>query len=115
MRSVLFLSTASLVLLLAGWAYNENYKTKAEIAAVETLQRDIAAKGKRLAVLKAEWAYLNRPDRLRKLAEMKFDELGLLPFEPGQFATTREISKPLPVFDIFKDGVEAMARLEEAQ
>jgi len=115
MRTLMFLSSALLQLALAGWAYNEDYKTKAAIAEVENLQREIGAKAKRLAVLKAEWAYLNRPDRLRALADMNFDELGLLPFEPGQFAKVKDVVKPIPDFDIFPQVIETASVSEGVQ
>ena len=41
------------------------------------LRAEIADEREALAVLNAEWAYLNRPDRLRDLADLNGDRLGL--------------------------------------
>lgn len=94
MRSFLTLLTACAVIGLAFWAYHENYKTQEALVQSETLQRDIADSRARLAVLRAEWAYLNRPDRLRELAALNFDRLGLLPFAPEQFGRVDQVPYP---------------------
>lgn len=36
---------------------------------MKTLKRDLAVEKESLHLLNAEWAYLNRPDRLRRLAD----------------------------------------------
>ena len=94
MRSLFYLLSALAVIGLAFWAYRENYQTQEAIAEAETLQRDIARARERLRVLNAEWAYLNRPDRLRDLAEINFDKLGLLPLQPYQFGRVDQVSYP---------------------
>ncbi|MDA5094047.1 cell division protein FtsL [Aliiroseovarius sp. KMU-50] len=94
MRSLLYICSALAVMGLAYWAYSENYKTKAALDTVEDLQRDIGLMQEELSVLRAEWAYLNRPDRLRDLAEMNFNRLGLLPLAPEQFGRVDQISYP---------------------
>ena len=96
MRTLIYVMTFLSVIGLAFWAYHENYKTQAAISEVERLQRDIGLARERLAVLRAEWAYLNRPDRLRDLAELNFDRLGLLPFRPDQFGRADQVAYPAP-------------------
>ena len=47
-------------------------------------------------MLNAEWAYLNRPDRLMDLVELNYDKLGLLPLQPYQFGRVDQVSFPKP-------------------
>jgi hypothetical protein len=94
MKSLLYAVTALAVFGLAFWAYRENYATQQVLKETRQLQRDIGAAQVRLGVLKAEWAYLNRPDRLIGLAELNFDRLGLLPLRPDQFGRVDEVAYP---------------------
>lgn len=94
MRSFLFIITAISVIGLAFWAYHENYKTQEALGKTESLQREIGAARQRLTMLRAEWAYLNRPDRLRELADLNFETLGLLTFAPEQFGRVDEVPFP---------------------
>jgi hypothetical protein len=95
MRSVLFVLTACAVIALAFWAYRENYRTQQALDVTEQLQSDIRDTRARLSVLRAEWAYLNRPDRLRDLADLNFDSLGLMPMAPAQFGRIDQVAFPL--------------------
>ncbi len=97
MRAVSFLFTLCCVIGLAFWAYRENYATQQLLAHKDDLHQEIRTAHARLAVLRAEWAYLNRPDRLRDLVELNFDKLGLLPLAPEQFGTMEQVADPAPV------------------
>ena len=94
MKSLAYILTALAVFGLAFWAYRENYATKAALDETKTLQGEIGKAQVRLGVLRAEWAYLNRPSRLLELSEINFDRLGLLPFRPDQFGRTDEVTYP---------------------
>lgn len=96
MRSLLFFLSALAVIGTGYWAYHENYRTQDELDRVDALRRDIGEARERLAILRAEWAYLNRPDRLRDLAEMNYSRLGLMPLRPDQFASVRDVTFPVP-------------------
>jgi hypothetical protein len=97
MRSLMFLVTAAAVLALAFWAYRENYRTQAELDTVRDLRAEIGMLRESLSVLRAEWAYLNRPDRLRELADINFMRLELLPLDPVQFGEVVDVAYPQPV------------------
>ncbi len=94
MKGLAYILAALGVIGLAFWAYQENYATQRALKDTRKLQRDIGAAQIRLGILKAEWAYLNRPSRLLELTEINFDRLGLLPLRPNQFGRVDEVSYP---------------------
>jgi hypothetical protein len=96
MRPVIYVLCFLSLIALGAWAYRENYATQAAQREVSALQSEIAQLREALSVQRAEWAYLNRPDRLRDLATLNFDRLGLFPLEPTQFGSAAEVSYPAP-------------------
>lgn len=96
MRSLTYLACVLTVMGLAFWAYRENYATQAAVAEMSQLRRDIGAMRDELSVLRAEWAYLNRPERLRELVDLNFERLQLTPVESGQVLDLRHIDYPKP-------------------
>jgi hypothetical protein len=96
MRVLLYCLSVAATVMLGVWAYREGYETRAASRAVAELEREIGARHRELSMLRAEWAYLNRPDRLRALAEMNFERLGLTPLAPDHFATIETVGYPLP-------------------
>jgi hypothetical protein len=104
MKSLLSIMTAFAVMGLAAWAYRQNYETQAKLREVRELRAEIADLRERAAVLRAEWAYLNRPERLADLADMNFDRLGLLPLRPDHFGNIDQIGYPV------ENAVEVMDR-----
>lgn len=96
MRQFLYVTSFLGLIGLAFWAYQQNYRTQAALAEVRDLHGRIGAAHQRLSMLRAEWAYLNRPDRLMDLAELNFDRLELLPLMPEAFGQVDEISYPPP-------------------
>ena len=84
------------VMGLGYWAYHQTIQTQIALREVDALHRAIAAEHERLGMLRAEWAYLNRPDRLRDLVAINFERLHLLPLAPDQFGDLAEIPYPRP-------------------
>lgn len=95
MRNFLSILACFFVTGLAYWAYHENYQTQASIRRVVALQQDIGRERAAIAVLKAEWAYLNRPERLRDLVDLNFGELQLTPLMPEHFGDLELVAYPL--------------------
>lgn len=115
MRPVLYVLSFLALIALGFWAYRENYATQAALKEVQALQRQIVGLREALSVQRAEWAYLNRPDRLRELADINFDRLGLLPMEPSQFGSAAEVAYPrsdLPDID-FPVDIQGTQPVEE--
>jgi hypothetical protein len=94
MRGLIFVASTLAVMALAYWAYHENYQTQEALREVDRLQREIATAREALGVLRAEWAYLNRPERLSDLAELNYDRLGLMPLTPEHFGTVQQVAYP---------------------
>lgn len=94
MRPLVHVVAYLIVFALGFWAYRENYSTQDGLREVARLQDEIIELQEALAVQRAEWAYLNRPDRLRELATLNFDRLGLLPLAPGQLTGIAAVAHP---------------------
>ncbi|CUH80261.1 putative secreted (periplasmic) protein [Tritonibacter multivorans] len=105
MRTLAYLFTVLAVFALAFWAYQENYATQQALKETRKLRVEIAEAQVRLNMLKAEWAYLNRPNRLRELAELNFARLGLLPLRPDQFGAVDQVAYPVLEELVIEDGV----------
>jgi hypothetical protein len=110
MKGLVLLSLLA-VMGLAFWAYQENYRTQAAAREAERLAAEIGALRDRLALLRAEWAYLNRPERLTTLVELNFAELKLMPFAPEQFGEADEVPfPPDPATLIVREIIETRGR-----
>ena len=96
-----------LVMAFASWAYRVNDRTLDAMGRVADLQRDIRNERETLAVLRAEWAYLNRPDRLLALSEEHFTELRLMPLHPDHFSDPMKVAYPSPEDPLLADLIEA--------
>ena len=114
MRGFLLFVVTVAVMSLAFWAYRENYETQQALAESDELRRDLSAAREHLAVLRAEWAYLNRPERLRDLADLNFERLGLMPLQPGQFGRVGQISYP-PRASLINNPVDVVGELDPAE
>ena len=87
-----------MVMALAFWGYTENYTTKNTLDNITQLNEDIGLANSRLRVLRAEWAYLNRPERLLQLVNANFADLKLLQLTSDHFARLEQI--PFQVRDL---------------
>ena len=97
MRSMFYVLSVLAVMGLAFWAYRENHLTRQAFSEVRMLRAEISNLREAIGVQRAEWAYLNRPQRLRELADLNFDRLGLMPLMPEQFGRVEQVAYPLPV------------------
>jgi hypothetical protein len=93
-KGLIYVALALAVMGLGFWAYRENYETQMALREVRGLRADIDSAQAQLDRLRAEWAYLNRPDRLRDLAELNFRRLELLPLRPEAFASVEQVARP---------------------
>ncbi|SDE51148.1 cell division protein FtsL [Limimaricola pyoseonensis] len=106
MRGVIYVLVALGVVGLGFWAYQENYRTQQSLRDVRKLYSQIGAAHARLGMLNAEWAYLNRPDRLRDLADLNFDRLALLPMTPEAFGHVGQVGFPPEMLPPIMNPVE---------
>ena len=94
MRPVFYVMGVAAVIGFAVWAYQQNYATQDALKELDRLNASIAVERERLSILRAEWAYLNRPDRLSELVAMNFDRLRLLPMNYESFGDVAQIAYP---------------------
>jgi len=96
-----------MVMALAFWGYTENYTTKNTLDNISQLNEDIGLANSRLRVLRAEWAYLNRPERLLQLVNANFPDLKLLQLTSDHFARLEQIPYPGQDLGLITEPIEA--------
>ncbi|OYW68796.1 MAG: hypothetical protein B7Z40_01205 [Bosea sp. 12-68-7] len=80
----------------AFYAYTIKYETTLEAEQVQKIRMKIHRERDAIAVLKAEWQFLNRPDRLQALAERHLD---LQPFSVTQVVRMVDVPNRGPKVD----------------
>jgi cell division protein FtsL len=75
------------VVMFAYVIYELKYETRALDRRAGELRQSIRSERDAVAVLRAEWSHLNRPERIEKLARK---HLGLAPLKASQFMTARQ-------------------------
>jgi cell division protein FtsL len=89
MRALLYILGIGAFLALAGLSYSQNYATRDVLDQVDDLRAEIVAKQKQLRALEDEWAYLNRPQRIKALAVLNYPHIMLMkrsPAPPAEFS-----------------------------
>ncbi len=95
--NILFLSIATCFGILLFWTSQAVQKKEGELA---VLKKNLSHEEDTLRVLSVEWDYLNRPQRLEKLA---VEQLGMeLPSSKELVKTVNDIPEPPP--QIFDEG-----------
>ncbi|MGP9790065.1 cell division protein FtsL [Roseinatronobacter sp. NSM] len=113
MRSLLYFLTALAVIGLAAWAYRENHLTQQAMNERGALQREVESLGNAITIQRTEWAYLNRPDRLRDLVDVNFERLRLVPMTADHFGEIGQVAYPLPVLrSDYSTAVEVFGDLQ---
>ena len=78
------------------YAYTIKYETTLEVEQLQKLRAKTQRERDAIAVLKAEWQFLNRPDRVQMLAERHLD---LQPFVVAQVVKPSDIPNRGPKVD----------------
>lgn len=76
------------------WTYNTNYQTRQAFDRLDALRGEIAAEGEAIRVLSVEWAWLNRPERLRRLIADHEESLRLTHLRADHFAAADTVPFP---------------------
>ncbi|MFS4437320.1 cell division protein FtsL [Paracoccaceae bacterium GXU_MW_L88] len=91
MRVLVTIAGFVLMVAAAAWAYSENYRTRAAMDDLRQIETGLEREQEKIRMLEAEWAFLNRPERLIRLVNRYQGELGLQPLHPSQFGAVANV------------------------
>ena len=97
MRSINFVLIVAVIGLSVG-LYDIKYKAEDAVRHARQLERRIANEREAIRVLRAEWSYLNQPERLQELAS-RYTELR--PLSDGQIGSFEDVPMPHMADDFY--------------
>jgi hypothetical protein len=109
MIKLLHFAAISALVGSAGYAYSIKYETLYHAEQVVKLKGKVQRERDAIAVLRAEWAHLNRPDRLQATVESHLD---LKPMSVQQLARLADLPNRPPREDGIGRKLEALGLLE---
>lgn len=81
------------VLVLGFVIFSLEHRMRAGERAISRIQQEISAEREGIRLLKAEWGFLTRPQRIERLAR---EHAGMQPSQPWQWLTEAEIPARVP-------------------
>lgn len=97
-------AAVALLALVCFGLYTGVHRVKAQEQALSELKAQFAQEAEAIRVLKAEWSYLNQPDRLQSLARR---HLALAPIGASQFTVLASLPLKVPTLNVAPPVVEA--------
>ncbi len=101
MKKVLVIIGGLSCAILAIWAYQVSGKTRAAIGQLKQINNEISVEQERIEMLRAEWAILNRPDRLRYLVGKNAARLGLAQISTSNYGEATQV--PYAIGDLHQN------------
>ncbi len=77
--------------ILAVWAYTTAGKTRMALSELRMIENEIAKEREHIEILRAEWAILNRPERLRFLVEQNASMLSLRQIHAENYGLSTQV------------------------
>ncbi|WP_210484975.1 cell division protein FtsL [Microvirga antarctica] len=109
MNRLLHIIALSALIASAGYAYSIKYETLFYVEQVAKLKSKVQRERDAIAVLQAEWQFLDRPDRLQAAAEQHLD---LQPMKIQQLARLSDLPNRPSREDGIGRKLEALGLLE---
>ena len=104
MIRLLHIIAISALIASAGYAYSVKYETLYYVEQVAKLKSQVSREREAIAVLQAEWQYLDRPDRLQEAADKHLDlqQLARLSDLPNRPSREDEIGRKLEALGLLE-------------
>lgn len=96
MMRILNIALLAVLIGIATWTYSVKHEAQDRLAEIRALEDKIATERNSIDLLKADWAFLSDPQRLKVLADRYQEDLGLQTTRPEQIATFDELPGPPP-------------------
>jgi hypothetical protein len=109
MRRLMIVLALAMLLGSAGYAYRVKYDSIILAEQVAKLKSRIAREKDAIGVLKAEWQYINRPDRVQALADAHTD---LQALQVQQIVRWSDVPQQQPQIDSIGQKMEMLGLVE---